>query len=67
MTSTASEIFRKVARRELDLRDGADQLAEQSADDLTPGRPRWMPRWVYATGIVVFAILVSPFSSSQRG
>lgn len=56
-TITNSEMFERVARREISPREAARILIER--DDLArrqqvfAARPRWMPRWAWGVASVV--------------
>jgi hypothetical protein len=66
MNTTTLDVFHKVARREISSREGAEQLVDIEAKDVTPSKPAWMPKWLYVVGVAVLIVVVSPFASQNR-
>ena len=54
---TNTEIFHKVAIRELTPDQGAELMRQADADALQALRPSWLPRPVWAAGLAITAQL----------
>jgi hypothetical protein len=64
MTTTSTDIFRKVADRQMTPEEGAEALMH--ARQKRPARkPEWMPRWLFVVGVVVLSVVFAPIINSN--
>jgi len=66
-TTTNSEMFERVARRELSPQDAARLLMKRDEESrkrqVSAARPGWMPRWAWAVATV---LIVAAIDTLQR-
>lgn len=63
---TNAEVYQKVARRELDPMEAADQLRAEDKAAKDRLRPRWLPRSAWVILVWFVTIIIAAFGGQQE-